>query len=136
MNQLKLKFSKIKNNQFVRFLLIGGFCALQNIFWLYLLTSVLRIHYIISTIILMFIINTLGFYLNRKYTFKFQKSKNNFWQALFRYYTVILASSCAVLLLMYTLVDLLKIWYLYAHILITVLMTLYNFLIHKKWTFK
>lgn len=39
-------------------------------------------------------------------------------------------------ILMYLLVDVMHIWYLSAFILLTIGMTFYNFLSHKRWTFK
>ena len=137
MQTLKSKTKKISQNQFFRFLLIGGFCTLQNIFWLYLLTTILGLHYIISTIILMFTVNSLGFYLNNRFTFKqYGQTWRSFLRKLLKYHTVMLSSFLTILLLMYILVDILQIWYLWANILITIGTTLYNFTIHKKWTFK
>jgi putative flippase GtrA len=40
------------------------------------------------------------------------------------------------LLLMYLLVDVLHIWYLYANVIIAASMIIYNFLMHKNWSFK
>ena len=134
MNYIRLKIHTILSSKFFKFLLIGGFCTLQNIVWLYVLTTVLGLHYLISTIILMITVNTLGFYLNRRFTFK--KQGDNFWQELCKYHTVMLSSSLTVLILMYVLVDLVEIWYLYANLIITGFMTLVNFLMHQKWTFK
>ena len=136
MKKIKALYSKIIKNQLFRFIIIGGFCALQNTFWLYLLTTILGLHYAISTIILTLIVNSLGYYLNRRYTFKLQKKKDNFWQGLLKYHLVMLSSFLIVLFFMYILVELIKIWYLYAHLFITIGMTLYNFVMHKKWTFK
>lgn len=134
MNNIRLKIDTITNSKFFKFLLVGGFCTLQNIVWLYVLTTLLGLHYIVSTIILMITVNTLGFYLNRRFTFK--KQGDNFWHELWKYHTVMLSSSVTVLILMYVLVDIVGIWYLYANIIITIGMTLVNFLMHHKWTFK
>ena len=60
---------------FFKFLLVGLFCTIQNVFWLYLLTTILKFHYLISTIILMITVNSLGFYLNKRYTFKTDKTR-------------------------------------------------------------
>ena len=129
-----MKLKTMAKSQVFKFLLIGGFCTLQNIVWLYFFTTILGFHYIVSTIILMITVNSLGFYLNRRFTFK--KQGNNFWQELCKYHTVMISSCLTVLLFMYILVDILHFWYLYANILITVVMTFFNFFLHKKWTFK
>lgn len=125
---------KIKENQFLRFCLVGGFCAFQNILIIYFFTSFLKLHYIISIFIQMLFVNSIGFYLNSRYTFK--TKNNNFWQELLKYHTVMISSVLTVSVLMYFLVDILHIWYLYAFIILTIATTLYNFIAHKKWTFK
>jgi putative flippase GtrA len=134
MKSIVFKLNNLFKSQFFKFLLIGGFCTLQNIFWLYFLTTILKIHYIISMIILAIIVNSLGYYLNKKYTF--QKTNGNFWRGLLKYHFIMLSSFLTVLLLMYILVDILNFWYLYANIIITIGMTIYNFFLHKKLTFK
>jgi putative flippase GtrA len=137
LQKLRVKFNKLFHSQFFRFLLVGGFCTLQNIFWLYLLTTILGLHYIVSTIILMITVNSLGFYLNNRYTFKHSDhSFQSFIKKLLKYHTVMFSSFLTILVLMFVLVDIFKIWYLLANILITIGITIYNFTAHKKWTFK
>ncbi|HSA45617.1 MAG TPA: GtrA family protein [Candidatus Competibacteraceae bacterium] len=123
-----------RNNELIKFCIVGSFCALQNILILYYLTSILNFHYIFSIFLQMLYVNTLGFYLNRRYTFSVQSSQ--FWQELFKYHTVMVSSFFTVSILMYLLVEVMHIWYLSAFILLTIGMTIYNFLAHKRWTFK
>jgi putative flippase GtrA len=135
MNKASLKVQNLlKNNQFLKFCLVGAFCAFQNILILYILTPLLNLHYIFSIFVQILYVNTLGFYLNRRYTFTLQT--NRFWQELFKYHTVMISSFFIVSVLMYILVDFMHIWYLYAFISLTIGMTLYSFFAHKKWTFK
>jgi putative flippase GtrA len=123
---------------FLKFLLVGLFCTLQNVFWLYLLTTILKFHYLISTIILMITVNSLGFYLNKRYTFKTYKTRTikSVFKELIKYHTVMLSSSLIVLGLMYVFVDIFRIWYIMSNLVISIGMSVYNFLIHKRWTFK
>jgi putative flippase GtrA len=136
MNSIKLSIERLLKHKFFKFLLIGGFCTLQNLVYLYFLTTILGINYLISTIFLMITVNSLGFYLNRKYTFAKKTQTTSFLKALLKYHYVMLFSSITVLCLMYLLVEICKIWYLYANIIITICMTIFNFFIHNKWTFK
>jgi len=124
----------LRKNEFIKFCIVGSFCALQNILIIYLLTSILNLHYIFSIFIQMLYINTLGFYLNRRYTFSIQSG--HFWHELIKYHTVMMSSLFTVSILMYLLVEVIHIWYLYAFILLTIGMTIYNFITHKRWTFK
>ncbi|MCZ8047578.1 MAG: GtrA family protein [Microcystis aeruginosa K13-05] len=123
---------------FLKFLLVGLFCTLQNVFWLYLLTTILKFHYLVSTIILMITVNSLGFYLNKRYTFKTYKTRTikSVFKELIKYHTVMLSSSLIVLGLMYVFVDIFRIWYIMSNLVISIGMSVYNFLIHKRWTFK
>ncbi|NCR42566.1 MAG: GtrA family protein [Microcystis aeruginosa W13-11] len=123
---------------FFKFLLVGLFCTLQNVFWLYLLTTILKFHYLISTIILMITVNSLGFYLNKRYTFKTYKTRTikAVFKELIKYHTVMLSSSLIILGLMYVFVDIFRIWYILSNLVISIGMSIYNFLIHKRWTFK
>ena len=124
--------------RFSKFVVIGAFCTLQNIVWLYILTTVLGLHYIVSTVILMLSVNSLGFYLNRKYTFKPDK-KNDFKTIipeLLKYHFVMLSSFMIIILLMYILVEFFNVWYILANLIVSLGMTIYNYLAHKIWTFK
>ncbi len=123
---------------FLEFLLVGLFCTLQNVFWLYLLTTILKFHYLVSTIILMITVNSLGFCLNKRYTFKTYKTRTikSVFKELIKYHTVMLSSSLIVLGLMYVFVDIFRIWYIMSNLVISIGMSVYNFLIHKRWTFK
>jgi putative flippase GtrA len=134
MKNLILKFDNLIKNQFFKFLVVGSFCALQNIVLLYFFKEILGWHYIVSIVVLSIIVNTIGFYLNRRYTF--QQNNNRFWSELLKYHTVMFSSYLTVSVFMYILVDLLHIWYLWAFLLMTVVITFYNFACHKKWTFK
>jgi putative flippase GtrA len=118
--------------------LVVLFCTIQNVFWLYLLTTILKFHYLVSTIILMITVNSLGFYLNKRYTFKTYKTRTikSVFKELIKYHTVMLSSSLIVLGLMYVFVDIFRIWYIMSNLVISIGMSVYNFLIHKRWTFK
>ena len=131
---LKFKINKLFRSKFFRYSIVGAFCACQNIAILYFLKSILNLHYIFATIVQMVFVNSIGFYLNKRYTFK--TKINNFWSELWKYHTVMFSSFLTVLALMFLFVDILNIWYLYAFIIATIIMTLFNFLMHKKWTFK
>ncbi|TYQ30716.1 GtrA family protein [Pseudanabaena sp. UWO310] len=135
MKYLKSKASYVSlENQFLRFFMVGGFCAFLNIVILYILTGILNFHYLLSVLIQTVVVNYIGFYLNRRFTFK--RTKGEFWEGLAKYYAVMISSFLMVSSLMYLLVDIFHVWYLYAFVLITIMMMIFNFLSHQKWTFK
>lgn len=120
-------------NQFLRFFIVGGFCASLNIIILYVLTDLCKFHYLVSILIQNIVVNSIGFYLNRAFTFK--KKEDDLLQGLIKYHIVMISSLVIVSFLMYLFVDIFHIWYMTAFIVITIIMIAYNFISHKKWTF-
>ncbi|AFZ48412.1 GtrA family protein [Cyanobacterium stanieri LEGE 03274] len=117
-----------------KFLFIGGFCALLTLALMYFLTSILLINYLISAVITILVTNYIGFFLNKVFTF--QTDKKLFWRELWKYYGVMLSSNMINLCIIYTLVDIIRIWYLYANMISIVALTPVNYLLHKYWSFK
>ncbi|GET37516.1 GtrA family protein [Microseira wollei] len=135
MSLIKMTRKSGRNRKiFVNFLGVGGFCAILSLASIYLLTTVLNCHYLFSFVIVFILVNFIGFCLNKYITFKTKKKE--FWHELWKYYSVMLSSFCMNFILMYLLVDVLKIWYIYANIMLIIGFTIYNFFMHKKWSFK
>jgi putative flippase GtrA len=122
------------NLRIFKFLGVGGFCAGLSLVILYLSTSVLGINYLISTIISIVVTNFIGFALNKYYTF--QTHRKLFWREMWKYYSVMLSSYFLNLAIIYLLVDFVKIWYLYANILLIIVLMPYNYLLHRNWSFR
>jgi putative flippase GtrA len=123
-----------KNRKIIRFLSVGGICAAYNLIVLYYLTSVFRFHYLFSFVVVFATGNLIGFYLNKYYTFKTQRDL--FWKELLKYYSVMASNFILGIILMFIMVNILKLWYFYAMILLTAGGTAYNFWLHNKWSFK
>jgi putative flippase GtrA len=123
-----------KNKKIIRFLSVGGACAVYNLVALYYLTSVFKVHYLFSFFLVFATGNLIGFYLNKYYTFKTRK--NLFWKELLKYYSVMTSNFFLGTILMFAMVNILNIWYFYAMILLTIFGTAYNFWLHDKWSFK
>jgi len=117
-----------------RFLLVGGLCYLLNLSLLYAATAILGLHYLVSAFLAFALVNSLGYLINRRYTFR--QESGLFWRGLLRYNLVTLSSCCWVLLLMYLLVSCLGMGYLTANIMISIGIAGYNFLLHTSWTFR
>jgi putative flippase GtrA len=123
-----------KNKKLVRFLSVGGTCAVYNLAMLYYLTSILKFHYLFAFILVFITGNLIGFYLNKYYTFKTQR--NLFWKELLKYYTVMTSNFILGFILMFVMVNILKIWYFSAMVILTAAGTVYNFWLHSKWSFQ
>jgi putative flippase GtrA len=123
-----------KNKTLIRFLGVGTVCAAYNLAVLYYLTSIFRFYYLFSFILVFVTGNFLGFYLNKRYTFKTRKDL--FWKELLKYYSVMMSNFILGFVLMFVMVNILKIWYFYAMILLTIAGTVCNYWLHSKWSFK
>jgi putative flippase GtrA len=130
------KFNKLspKKREIIKFITVGAFCLLLNTIILYISIEIANIQYLLATGIGFFLSNLIGFLLNKYYTFK--AFKTNIWRELYKYYGVMGSSFLTNLLLMAILVEFLKIWAIYASFIVAVIMTTYNYLMHKKWSFK
>ena len=120
--------------RFVAFVLVGGFCLAVNTALLWLLTSVLGLHYLASTLIAFFAITPLGFLLNKVITFRTPREHARI--ELPRYFFAMGASLAANLGLMYLLVSVLGVWYLAASILVALTLVVCNFLTSDRWSFR
>lgn len=130
-----MKFARksLKDPRWPRFLLVGGSCFLINLAILYLCTDLLGIHYLISMLISIIVVNTIGWLANRTWTFTSQ-NRNKLTEYA-RYITVNLGSFAFSLTLMAVLVSLLGVHYLLASTLIAAGLTIINFTLHRDWSF-
>lgn len=120
--------------RFLTYALVGGGCALLNLAVLWLLTSVLGVHYLLSNMISFLALTPVGFVLQKLMTFRTPRAAAGVeWP---RYFATMGSSFAANLALMYVLVSLLGIWYLAANVLTTVLLLVANFLVNQRWSFQ
>jgi putative flippase GtrA len=126
--------SLIFSKQFRRFVFFGFICNALGLFSLYVLTDILKLYYVLSLLIALICVNFIGFYFNKYYTFK--TSPKTFFQELGRYYLVMSSGFIINLVSMYTLVEIFKLWYIMAAVIISIVLLFYNFVLHKYWSFK
>lgn len=135
MRKFTLLFNKyLLNRELTKFILVGLLCSSLNILFLYTLIDIIHFHYITSTTIAFVVINYIGYILNKLFTFERKELSIRF--SISKYYFVMFCSLIINLSLMYFLVSILKLWYISASIFITILLFLFNFLLHKTWSFK
>lgn len=120
--------------RFVAFALVGAFCLGLNTLTLWILTSLLGVHYLASTVMAFIAITPLGFLLNKALTFRTQREHARI--ELPRYLCAMASSVLANLALMYLLVSVLGIWYLAASMLVAVTLLCVNFLTSDRWSFR
>ncbi len=122
-----------RDERWWRFLVVGGVCFTANLIVLYVGTDVLGLHYLVSMLLSILIANTLGWWLNRRWSFR-SRARGLVAEYL-RYFAVTLTSSFLSLILMAVLVSGLRLHYLAASSAIAVGLTLFNFLAHRGWSF-
>jgi len=119
--------------KFVTYTLVGGVCFTLNLVALWLLTSVLGLHYLLSTMIAFFMLTPLGFWLQKLVTFRTPRARAPVeWP---RYFATMGTSFAANIALMYILVSLLGLWYLAASVVVSVVLLVSNFLVNDRWSF-
>jgi putative flippase GtrA len=113
--------------------MVGGTCLLLNFVVLWLLTSVIGLHYLASTMISFFTLTPVGFVLQKVVTFRTpQAAARVEWP---RYFVTMGASFAANLALMYVLVSLLGVWYLAASLIVAMLLLGASFVVNDRWSF-
>jgi putative flippase GtrA len=120
--------------KFLRFVLVGSLGYISAILIIYLLTEKLKLHYIISWQVSWFFSNLLTFSINKLYTFNSKKRK--FWFEIWRYYLVNSSSLFFAIIGVYVMVEAFQVNYLSASVLVSLISLFYNFILHKKWSFK
>ena len=123
--------------QFCRFVGVGGICIVLNLFVLYCLTDLFGLHYLLSCCIAVFMVNYVGFRLNKALTFANVVEvgvAGGFWQFV-KYNAVSVVSFFLVLVQMYLLVDVFGFWYIYANIMVGIVMAFVIFAMHKYFTY-
>ena len=119
--------------KFFMYAMVGGTCLLLNFVVLWLLTSVIGLHYLVSTMISFFTLTPVGFVLQKVVTFRTpQATARVEWP---RYFVTMGASFAANLALMYVLVSLLGVWYLAASLIVAMLLLSASFVVNDRWSF-
>jgi dolichol-phosphate mannosyltransferase len=123
-----------RRKQIIKFTSVGGFCLLVNLNILWILTEKLGIEDIIASVISFFLSNLVGFFLNKYFTFKAKNT--NILREIYKYYAVMSSSFVANISCLFILVKIFDIWVIYATLIVSAIFYLYNYLMHKHWSFK
>lgn len=119
--------------KFLTYAIVGALCTLVNLAVLWVLTSVVGLHYLVSTMISFFTLTPVGFWLQKMVTFRTPRQAARV--ELPRYFATMGSSFAANLGLMYLLVSLVGLWYLAASVVVTVFLLAANFLVNDRWSF-
>ena len=129
-----MTFFLMRHRRFLLFCLVGGLSFLLSLALMLFWVEVLKISYLVATILTWFCANLFGFMLNKNMTFG---TKRELWrEELLRYYAVMAGNLTLSVLLMFVMVDLLHIHYLLSSCFLAGLMLLINYVMHKTWSFR
>jgi putative flippase GtrA len=115
------------------FLVIGAGCYALGLATLFILTSVIGIHYLISNVLALAVVYPVGFYLNKFFNFK---SKGPVRTELPRYYLATFGVFLVSLGAIYVLVQYFGMWYMTANIIVSFAQVAFGFLVLDKWVFR
>jgi putative flippase GtrA len=122
------------SRRLLRFITTGGICFSINFAILYAGTELLHLHYAVSLLLSLVVVNWIGLLLNRCWTF--EATRNPFWSDALRYWSANALSAVGVFAATALLVEVLHVHYLLANVLLAVLFLFGNFIMHKSWTFR
>jgi len=128
------RLPSLLGRRLLRFATTGGICFSVNLAVLYAGTELLHLHYTLSLLLSLLVVNLVGLLLNRRWTF--ESTRNPFWAEAMRYWSANALSALAVLASTALLVEVLHVHYLLANVLIAVLFMIGNFVLHLRWTFR
>lgn len=127
-------FEHEKIGEPMRYLFIGGTCAVLDLLFLYLMVNFLNVWYLIATTISFTMVSFLG-YFGQKY-FTFRNTERNHKKQLTLFFTVAGTGLLINAGFMFIFVSLLGIWYIIANIFTKFIVLAWNFLANKKITFR
>ncbi|WP_445670821.1 GtrA family protein [Paenibacillus sp. FSL M8-0334] len=124
--------TNILNNQFVKYALVGVIGTIIHTLILIVLTEFFFLKPILSTSFGFIASLLLSYYLNSKWTFSSNKMTT---VSFVKYFTVSLSGLFLNIAILYIFVDLFNLWYIWAQVVIVVIVPIYNYLLNKLWSF-
>lgn len=119
--------------RFPLFVVFGLVCYVSGLAVIYVLTSILGIHYLVSNVLALFVVYPLGFALNKQFNFR---TRGRTRRELLRYYIASVVTFVASLAAIAYLVEALQVWYIVANVIVTGAQVLLNFALLDRWVFR
>ncbi len=132
---LDFLFAVLNHNKILRFILVGGFVALTQIYLLYFLTEAIGFWYLMSSI-LSFIYACIASFVLQKYWAFRDKNKKNIISQFIKFIIVALIGISINTGSMYLWVEIIGIWYVLAQFITGFIVAIINFMIYKFFIFK
>lgn len=124
-----------KYEQVFKFLIAGGIAFSVNIVTLYFLTDILRVYYLVSTVLAFLVTFNVNFVLQKFWTFR-EHSRDTLHVQLPLYLGMQVVNLSLNAALMYTFVEYFHVWYIFSQTIITLALSVISFFINKMYIFK
>jgi dolichyl-phosphate beta-glucosyltransferase len=129
----KLKSSD-KSKQFIKYCLVGGVNTFIDIGALYVFVEYLKIDVITASVFSFIIAVANSFLMNKLWTFR--NKSTNYRKQFIKFFIVSVIGLGVNTIFMFTLVNLLSIWYILSKVITSFVVLTWNFLVNKFWTFR
>lgn len=123
-----------KSKQFLKYCVVGGLNTFIDIGALYLFVEYLKIDVITASILSFIIAVTNSFLMNKSWTFK--NKSTNYRKQFIKFLIVSVIGLGLNTIFMFTLVNVLKIWYILSKVITSFVVLTWNFLVNRLWTFR
>jgi dolichol-phosphate mannosyltransferase len=121
--------------EFLKYALIGFSGIFVNLLFLYFLTDVAGIYYLVSSVFSFSIATTWNYFFNKIWTFK-ENLKEEFGEKYFKFFVVSLFALGVNTLGMYFFTEIVGFYYLFSQVLTAGFTLIVNFSGNKFWTFR
>ena len=122
------------HHQILKYLGVGGVVVAINVSVLYSLTEFLHLYYLLSAVFAFCVAFLVSFFLQKLFTFK-DASTGRVASQMSYYLALQLANVCTNMLLLYSLVEYARVWYILAEIIISLGLAIITFAISRRFIF-
>ncbi len=120
--------------QLFRYIFLGNISNIVDFSSLYILTDLIKVHYVVSSAISFIIGVLINYIINVKWIF--QRGKYSFHNELMLIIIVSLVGMYLSIIIIYVLVEYIHLHYMVSKIISAILVMFWNFYSRKKWIFK
>ena len=130
----KIKKLAIKYKIYIKYVISGCTGAFVNLATLFILTEFANIYYMVSAVIAFLVSLSVGFNLQKRWTF--QDNNKKVFKQVALYFVITSTNLLINMALLYFLVEKLDVWYMLAQVIIYGSLSVFSFIMYKFLVFK
>lgn len=124
---------KFLNRTFFKFFIVGGFCGLLDLIFLYLLTDIVGFWYLYSGILSFILVSLISFLFNKNITFKDRNAK--YKKQYLMYVLVVFIGLVINNSFMFVFTDFFGLWYIISRVFSSLIALGWNYKMSRKFVF-